>query len=101
MRFIRVSKEQPLFLYLLVNAAHQTRSQVSERYKNLYKDIDVNEGLKMFWGMITNIDDNLGVMMDWLERCKLLNNTILVFMGDNGICMWPNFWLDNEKGAFH
>jgi hypothetical protein len=34
--------------------------------------------------MITNIDDNLGVMMDRLEQWGLLDNTIIVFTGDNG-----------------
>ncbi|MBW6480506.1 MAG: arylsulfatase [Bacteroidales bacterium] len=97
LRFIRESKEQPFFLYLPVNAAHQTRPHVPERYKDLYKDIDVNDRLKIFWGMITNIDDNLGVMMDRLEHWGLLDNTILIFMGDNGTCMGPNFWPENEK----
>jgi arylsulfatase A-like enzyme len=39
LRFIRESKEQPFFLYLPTNAAHQTRPHVPERYKDLYKDI--------------------------------------------------------------
>jgi arylsulfatase A-like enzyme len=97
LRFIHESKDQPFFLYLPTNAAHQTRPHVPERYKNLYKDIDVNDRLKIFWGMITNIDDNLGVMMDRLEHWGLLDNTILIFMGDNGTCMGPNFWSENEK----
>jgi arylsulfatase A-like enzyme len=97
LRFINESKEQPFFLYLPTNAAHQTRPHVPERYKNLYKDLDVNDQLKIFWGMITNIDDNLGVMMDRLEHWGLLNNTILIFMGDNGTCMGPEKWPENEK----
>jgi arylsulfatase A-like enzyme len=97
LRFVRESKEQPFFLYLPVNAAHQTRPHVPERYKDLYKDLEVNDRLKIFWGMITNIDDNLGVMMDRLEHWGLLDNTVLIFMGDNGTCMGPNFWPENEK----
>jgi len=97
LRFIGESKEQPFFLYLPVNAAHQTRPHVPQRYKDLYQDLEVNDRLKIFWGMITNIDDNLGVMMDRLEHWGLLDNTILVFMGDNGTCMGPDFWPENER----
>ncbi|MFP4367251.1 MAG: arylsulfatase [Bacteroidales bacterium] len=100
LRFIGESKEQPFFLYLPTNAAHQTRPHVPERYKDIYKDINTNDRLKIFWGMITNIDDNLGVMMDRLEQWGLLDNTILIFIGDNGTCMGPNFWPENERAGW-
>ncbi|MGF1585583.1 MAG: arylsulfatase [Bacteroidales bacterium] len=97
LRFIGESKEQPFFLYLPTNAAHQTRPHVPERYQDIYKDINTSDRLKIFWGMITNIDDNLGVMMDRLENWRLLDNTILIFIGDNGTCMGPNIWPENER----
>jgi arylsulfatase A-like enzyme len=97
LRFIRESKDQPFFLYLPTNAAHQTRPHVPERYKNLYADLDVHERLKIYWGMISNIDDNLGVLIDRLESWGLMDNTILLFMGDNGTCMGPNYWPDDQK----
>ncbi|MBW6475271.1 MAG: arylsulfatase [Anaerolineaceae bacterium] len=87
LRFIRESRDQPFFLYLSTNAAHQTRQHVPERYKQIYKDVDTNDQLRIYWGMITNIDDNLGVMMERLEHWGLLDNTIILFMGDNGSCM--------------
>jgi arylsulfatase A-like enzyme len=87
LRFIRESKDEPFFLYLPTNAAHQTRSHVEKRYMDLYKDVDTNDRMRIFWGMITNIDDNLGVLMERLEHWGLMKNTILIFMGDNGSCM--------------
>ena len=36
------------------------------------------------YGMITNIDDNVGRLMEGLERMELEENTILIFMTDNG-----------------
>ena len=92
LRFIRESKEQPFFLYLPTNAAHQTRPHVAERYKALYDEVDTNDRLRIFWGMITNIDDNLGVMMDRLEQWGLMDNTIIIFTGDNGSCMGQNVY---------
>jgi arylsulfatase len=34
--------------------------------------------------MITNIDDNMAVLMDKLEEWELADNTVLIFMTDNG-----------------
>jgi len=97
LQFIRESKGEPFFLYLPTNAAHQTRPHVPERYKALYEDLDEPDRLKTFWGMITNIDDNLGVMMDRLESWDLLENTILIFMGDNGTQMGAGFWPESQQ----
>lgn len=99
LRFVRdsQSKEQPFFLYLPTNAAHQTRVHVAERYRALYDHIDVPEQMKIFWGMITNIDDNLGVFLDRLERWGLMDNTIIVFIGDNGTQSGTNWWPRDQR----
>ena len=34
--------------------------------------------------MITNIDDNIGLLMNKLEDLKIADNTILIFITDNG-----------------
>lgn len=100
LRFIQENREQPFFVYLPTNAAHQTRPHVPERYKALYDDLDVSERLKIFWGMITNIDDNLGVLLDRLEEWDLMENTVLVFLGDNGTTMGPNFWPPDQRSEW-
>jgi arylsulfatase A-like enzyme len=100
LRFIRENREQPFFVYLPTNAAHQTRPHVPERYRALYDDLDVPNRLKIFWGMITNIDDNLGVLLDRLEHWGLMENTILVFLGDNGTTMGANAWPTDQRDAW-
>jgi arylsulfatase A-like enzyme len=99
LRFVRDSQrqEQPFFLYLPTNAAHQTRVHVAERYRALYDHVDVPEQMKIFWGMISNIDDNLGVFLDRLERWGLMDNTVIVFMGDNGTQSGPNWWPQGKR----
>lgn len=97
LRFIRESGDQPFFLYLPTNAAHQTRPHVPRRYRDRYEDVDTTERMRIFWGMISNIDDNLGVLLERLEQWDLLDNTILIFMGDNGTCMGPSFYPEDER----
>jgi len=100
LRFIRESGDDPFFLYLPTNAAHQTRPHVPERYRALYDDVETNDNMRIFWGMISNIDDNLGVLLDRLEHWKLLENTILVFMGDNGTTMGPAFHPNSARESW-
>jgi len=100
LRFIRESGDQPFFLYLPTNAAHQTRPHVPERYRALYDDVDAPEATKIFWGMITNIDDNLGVLLDRMEAKGLMENTLLIFMGDNGTTMGPGFWPEEQRAKW-
>jgi arylsulfatase A-like enzyme len=100
LRFIRECRDRPFFVYLPTNAAHQTRPHVPERYRALYDDLDVPERLKIFWGMISNIDDNLGVLLDRLAHWGLMENTVLIFMGDNGTTMGPNFWPPHQRDAW-
>jgi arylsulfatase A-like enzyme len=38
-----------------------------------------------YWGTILSVDDSIAKMRAWLEETKQLDNTIIVFMGDNGL----------------
>jgi N-acetylglucosamine-6-sulfatase len=38
-----------------------------------------------YWGTILSVDDSVGRMYRYLEETKQLDNTIIVFMGDNGL----------------
>jgi N-acetylglucosamine-6-sulfatase len=38
-----------------------------------------------YWGTILSLDDSIGRMFKYLEETKQLDNTIIVFMGDNGL----------------
>ncbi|MDP1588863.1 MAG: sulfatase, partial [Prosthecobacter sp.] len=38
-----------------------------------------------YWGTVLSVDDSVGRIRQWLEESKQLDNTIIVFMGDNGL----------------
>lgn len=83
-RFIRENKEQPFFCYLSTNAPHGPYN-CPEEYMDLYKDNPkINDHFQRFYGMITNIDDNFKRLEDELNKLGLDENTILIFMTDNG-----------------
>jgi len=81
MRFIEdnVKKGRPFFCYLPTNAPHSPY-RVPKKYSDLYKG-DANAA---FYGMITNIDENVGRLVKRLADLGIAGNTILIFMTDNG-----------------
>ncbi|NLO74771.1 MAG: arylsulfatase [candidate division WS1 bacterium] len=80
--FIEANADQPFFAYLATNAPHSPYL-VAERYQQLYAgNPDIPE--PAFYGMITNIDENFGRLRRKLVELDLEENTILVFMTDNG-----------------
>ncbi|HOD81684.1 MAG: Arylsulfatase [Planctomycetes bacterium ADurb.Bin126] len=83
MKFIESSKDRPFFVYLPTNAPHGPYN-VPDKYAQLYRDKGVKGPLANFYGMITNIDENMGRLMARLGELGLEDNTILIFMTDNG-----------------
>src|SRR5690606_7287344 len=84
LKFIENNRDRPFFLYLATNAPHSPY-HVPEKYYRLYEDEEnLLDGQKRFYGMITNIDDNFGRLLEQLEKLEIADHTILIFMTDNG-----------------
>ncbi|MBC8877031.1 MAG: arylsulfatase, partial [Planctomycetes bacterium] len=82
MRFIEANRSGPFFAYIPTNAPHGPFN-VAEKYSKLYSD-DPNVPNAAFYGMITNIDENMGRLVEKLDALGIAENTILFFMTDNG-----------------
>ena len=82
LKFIEDNKERPFFCYLTTNAPHGPYL-VGEKYKKMYEGKE-NVPNAAFYGMITNIDENMGRLMEKLKAIGLEKETILIFMTDNG-----------------
>ena len=81
--FIERNQDAPFFLYLATNAPHGP-FLVDESYSQPYTDQGVTEPMDRFYGMITNIDENVGRLRAQLDALGLSENTMLIFMSDNG-----------------
>src|SRR5436190_1585804 len=85
-KFIEKHKEKPFFCYVATNAPHGPYN-VDEKYAKPYLDKGVPQPVANFYGMIANIDENIGKLLGKLDEWKLTEDTIVIFMTDNGSAM--------------
>jgi arylsulfatase A-like enzyme/dienelactone hydrolase len=97
LRFIERERDKPFFCYLAFNAPHapyQVPPQYAETYRRLIpepKDDTRGQSAKLLhrdtcasYGMIANIDDNVGRLLARLDALKLAKDTLVIFLTDNG-----------------
>lgn len=77
-------QEQPFFAYIATNAPHGP-FLAPEASKKRFLDAGFTQDQAGFYGMIENIDDNIGRLLQSLKQWKLLENTVIIFMSDNGM----------------
>ena len=80
--FIDEQDSRPFFLYLSTNAPHGPYL-VDEKYSQPFL-ADTDATTAAFLGMIVNIDENMGRLVQHLQAKHLEENTVLIFMTDNG-----------------
>jgi arylsulfatase A-like enzyme len=101
LRFIEKNKGVSFFCYIAFNAPH-TPLQVPAEYYDKYKNIDPSKGFKndgrpfpemnekdkedarKVYAMVSNIDDNVGKILKKIDDLRLTQNTVVIFMTDNG-----------------
>ncbi|WP_420321989.1 sulfatase [Flagellimonas sp.] len=76
-------KEQPFFLYMAHYAVH-TPIMGDDRYLQKYLEKGMDSTEAKYASMVEGMDKSLGDIMDYLERKNLEENTIILFMSDNG-----------------
>lgn len=79
----QADKGQPFYARISTNAPHGPFI-APEKYTKRFADEGYGGSAQGFYGMIENIDDNVGLLMDKLDEWSLSENTILIFMSDNG-----------------
>lgn len=80
--FIKKNKGKPFFCYISTNAPHGP-FRAPQKYVQMYDSIPGVPNAS-FYGMISNIDENLMVLDQKLEEWGLKDNTIFIFTTDNG-----------------
>ena len=77
------ASKSPFFAYISTNAPHGPML-APEKYKKRFAELGWDKNTQGRYGMIENIDDNFGLLMRKLDQWKLWDNTLVIFMTDNG-----------------
>lgn len=83
MDFIKKESDKPFFAYYATNLPHRPLT-VSDERADPYREKGLHEYNARTYGMITNVDANVGRLMDTLEEEGIADNTIVIFLSDNG-----------------
>ncbi|MCM8539523.1 MAG: arylsulfatase [Lentisphaeraceae bacterium] len=81
-------EKKPYFAYISTNAPHSPNiapEKYTKRFTDMGWDPNKRNGPAGRFGMIENIDENFGKMMKKLKEWNALENTLIIFMTDNGM----------------
>lgn len=97
-----VKGKQPFYIHITPNAPHGPL-QCPDEYARMYSG-KVGDDVAKFFGMITNIDDNVGRLMAKLKEWGIDKDTLVVFVNDNGGTTGVrvnNAGMRGQKGTAH
>ena len=78
-----VEDQKPFFLYMSHYAVHVPFAK-DDRFYQKYRDAGLNNTEAMYSAMVEGMDKSLGDVLDNVERHGQSDNTIVLFMSDNG-----------------
>ena len=80
--FMEENQGSPFFLFVPFSAPH-TPFQVPVEYFDRF-DHEPDRNKRVYYGMISAMDDAVGMILDRLEQLGLTENTLVIFASDNG-----------------
>ena len=78
-----VQSNSPFFLYMAHYAVH-TPIMGDDRFLQKYLDAGLDSTEAKYATLIEGMDKSLGDILDYLDEKKMTDNTIILFMSDNG-----------------
>lgn len=84
---------QPFFLYMAHYAIHIPLDK-DVRYYEKYREKGLSENEAAYASLIEGMDKSLGDLMNWLEQSGEADNTVILFMSDNGGLSSTARWRD-------
>jgi arylsulfatase A-like enzyme len=82
-KLIGQPRDKPFFMSIHTNAPHDPWV-VPESYSAPYIEAGLSETMAIFYGMITSVDENIGRLRNRLEELGIAEDTLLIFLTDNG-----------------
>ena len=81
--FIDANADQPMFIWFGPMLPH-TPLDAPYKYRKYYEDRAISQSAKDYYANISWWDDGVGQLMDYIEGRGLLEDTIFIYLSDNG-----------------
>ena len=107
-----VRGDKPFFAYIAPNAPHEpfiAPEDDARPYRDLIKKFPKNpsfhgqvlddEKMANYYGMIANLDRNVGEMLDALTSWGIDRDTLVIYMNDNGTIVGGGYWNAGMRGS--
>ena len=85
--FIRANKNKHFFLNLAYNAPHYSKPgllQAPSEYIKRFSNSDNPTRREIYAAMVACMDDGIGQIMQTLDELNIADNTVVIFVSDNG-----------------
>ncbi len=82
-RIIEEDREEPFFLYLAHHVPHYPLDE-PEEWMTMYDGIGLHPSRRLFAASVSHMDAGIGKIIDALERTGKRENTLILFLSDNG-----------------
>ena len=100
-RFMDAKGPDPFFIYLAYNVPH-VPLQAPEKYWSHFKNSGLEQEAAAIYSMVASLDDNIGRLLAHLDRTGLADNTVVIFLSDNGpLHTRYNCGLRGNKGSVY
>jgi arylsulfatase A-like enzyme len=93
--WIETNRNQPFFAYIATNAPHSPLL-IDNAWVEPFRKQSLQEDTAKIYGMVANIDKNIGHMLAKMRALDMERDTLLIFMTDNG----PYFSVFNQDQNF-
>lgn len=90
--FISKNQDKPFFIWYAPELPHYP-FDAPEKYYSIYKDKEMSESAKRYYANCTWFDDGVGELKKFLIEKKEYDNTLFIYVNDNG-------WEQNPKQEF-
>lgn len=81
--FIDRHEDEPMFIWFGPMLPH-TPLDAPYRFRKFYADADISESAKLYYANITWWDQGVSDLMDYVESKGLLEDTLFIYINDNG-----------------
>jgi len=98
--FLEETKGNPFFMWFAPSLPHYP-FDAPEQYYNLYKDKEMTESAKQYYANCTWFDDAWGQMVNYLKKNDLYDNTLIIYVNDNGWEQTPEQEFSNDPMRSH